>query len=588
MKLLKKASTMNPVASITEIELGHGTHAGMSGKHNEDSYGIFAWDLGDGRTIHLGVVADGVGGQSAGEVASSLAIETIKEYFDRQHDVSRLNSHMRRAILAANERIIAHSAQHGESQGMGTTVVMAAIVDGKLYTAYAGDSRIYLWRAGRLQQLSVDHTWAQEAIEAGLLTREQAKQHPNRNVIKRYLGGVQEVDVDYRLVLEPGQTAGVALANQGTAVLPGDTVLLCSDGLTDMIDDAAVKDSLVRHPQLQVAVDELIQKANAAGGKDNITVVLLRKPGGAAAVAPPPPDKGAVTAAATGGGGRFRMPLVLAGLGLLGLLLVAVVGGVFALGLLNGRGEDGPTATSGPEATATPAFLEEPPAGNPATAAIMLTRLEGVQNPGSDPDLRENPELIPTLRAFLTTTPTPRPPTRTPLPSLTPSRTNTPPPGASSTPVPPPTSTPRPPTATNTPRPPTATNTPLPPTVTNTPAPTNTKVPTATNTPLPPTNTPVPTNTPLPTEPPPTNTPLPTEPPPTEPPPTEPPPTEPPPTGAPEGRGGFGPQVAAPAAGGRDIVDFLLGLGVLSSTLGAGAVLVQTGVQRRRPSRGPD
>jgi PPM family protein phosphatase len=264
-----------------ELIIAQATHEGMSGKHNEDNLDSFCWQV-NGRLLHVGVVADGIGGQIAGELASRLAVEAVGDYFDRLPELSgNLTDHLAQAITVANEAVYQHSQTNRELQGMGTTMVIAGILDGRLYTAYVGDSRIYLLRDGRLRQITVDHTWAQEAIEAGLLTREQAKTHPNRNVIKRFLGGFPEVEVDRRLSLQPNQSQAEMLAGQGLRLRAGDTILLCSDGLSDMISDDAIHDSLYNHfLALDTAAVELIAKANDAGGKDNITVVIMQIPGG--------------------------------------------------------------------------------------------------------------------------------------------------------------------------------------------------------------------------------------------------------------------------------------------------------------------
>ena len=250
----------------------------MTGKHNEDSYGFFAWQIDQERDLHLAIVADGIGGQAAGERASTLAVKTICDFFTAQRDIKDLPAKMAESIRQANDAIVAASAEDQKLRGMGTTIVMTALVEDRLYTAYVGDSRIYLLREGRLQQLTIDHTWAQEAIEAGLLTRQEAKTHPNRNVIKRYLGNANGVEVDHRLVLGPSQSGAATIRNQGVVLRTGDVLLLNSDGLNDMIDDTVIQSALENRQTLQTAVHELIDKANEAGGKDNITVVAVGIP----------------------------------------------------------------------------------------------------------------------------------------------------------------------------------------------------------------------------------------------------------------------------------------------------------------------
>ncbi|MCI0394893.1 MAG: protein phosphatase 2C domain-containing protein [Chloroflexi bacterium] len=424
---------MERLPAITELNLGHATHEGMSGKHNEDSFGVFAWKLDGQRTLNLAVVADGVGGQIAGEVASRLAVNGVQEYFDQQERVNNISGHLEQAILAANEAVYQAGQSNEEYRGMSTTIVVAAVVENRLYTAHVGDSRIYLLRKGELRQLSTDHTWAQEAIEAGLLTREQARKHPNRNVIKRHLGGKLQIEIDHRMVLEPGQPAEEAQANQGLTLKPGDTVLLCSDGLSDMIDDMAILSSFQAHfHDLPAASRELIDKANRAGGKDNITAVLMQVPDGQApvvatattvitapslaatlAAAPAVANLASTEQVSTKRGKKLPVALLLAGGGGIALLLLAVVAGAFLLfNPMNGQ-EATPTAPA-----ATPATVQEvlPLAtpGAPATAPLRATDVEAT--PVADETPAGTPELIPTLRPTFTPTPRPtlRPPTSTP------------------------------------------------------------------------------------------------------------------------------------------------------------------------------
>jgi serine/threonine protein phosphatase PrpC len=500
---------MEPVAITTELNVGQKSHEGMSGKANEDSLGVFAWKYESRHKLILGVVADGVGGQIAGEVASRLAVETIQNYFNALERIENINNHLEESIVAANNAVYKASRDNPEFRGMSTTVAMTAFIDDHLFMAHVGDSRIYLYRDSRMRQISVDHTWAQEAIEAGLLTPEQAKKHPNRNVIRRHLGGSMEVEVDHRLVLEVGQSPVAARANQGMIIREGDTLLICSDGLTDMINDQSVIESLYNHYfDLPSAVDELVDKANEAGGKDNITVVILQAPpkgpppvapvaapaiaaaaaaaaaaetsaaaaaaavatapaaAPAAAVPASPPPAVAPTPAKTGGGGG-KAALLLIGGALLIFILALVIGGIVILG---GSGDDGQT----PEGATAPVVAPEGETvepGAPATAAFLTTESGGDgTDDGSSPV--DTPGLIPTLRSTVSPSPTRRNtiirPTNTPSPT-----------DASSSGGPPPSNT-QPPQATN---PPAATSTPAPPT--NTPEP-------ATDTPEPPTDTPEP------------------------------------------------------------------------------------------------
>jgi PPM family protein phosphatase len=464
---------MEQLRAITELNSGHGSHEGMSGKHNEDNYGLFCWQLDDGRVLHVGVVADGVGGQIAGELASRLAVDAVEDYFRRQvSTISNISAHLERAILAANRAVYEQGREKPELQGMGTTMVVAAVLSGQLYLASVGDSRAYLLRDGRLQQLTVDHTWAQEAIEAGLLTREQAKVHPNRNVIKRFLGGLPEVEVDHRLITEEGQTGAETRNNQGLRLRPGDTLLLASDGLTDMIDDAAVWESLQKYfDDLPAAVTELIDKANSAGGKDNITVVLLQMPGGIRmpAVAPVPAGAAQATLPESAGGrrsaGHWGVPLLLAGGALVGLLIVGSMVALYLFGRVNGRSIITPLVTTGTpllevEATQMPTPVETSE-GPPATAANIVPQVTKTDTPEAEVSPVDTPMLIPTLQATQTPTLTRSPPTATPTRTPVATATSTvasPPPGGipepSDSPSPPPPPATEAPTATEPPPPP--------------------------------------------------------------------------------------------------------------------------------------
>jgi protein phosphatase len=509
----------------SKLKVGYRTHEGMSGKHNEDFLGVFAWKVSDSETFYLGVVADGVGGQTAGEIASHLTVTTIQEYFDKLPQLDDINKHLEQSILAANEAVYIASQQNVEYQGMSTTVAMAAIFANRLYTAYVGDSRLYLMRDGRLLQISVDHTWAQEAIEAGLLSPEEAKTHPNRNVIRRHLGGGLDVQVDHRLVLQASQSPSGTEKNQGTPLRESDTILICSDGLTDMITDESVHESLHKHfYDLPTASSELIDKANAAGGRDNITVVILQVPGKAPAaiVAPVPaaataaaaPARASITTTATPvaavAGPMVAQPgpeessnraiwLVVGAIALL-FILGAAAAAIFLVSRSSGND---PT----PEATVASTTEEDAtlPAGAPATAAILLTGAASGGQDGSDP--LSTPELIPTLRST---------PTDTPIPGVSPTRTS------ASTPATLPTATTSsgsgPSNGGSSPKP------------TSTTAPPATSVPTATPPPAsePPTSEP-PTSEP-PTSEPPTSEPPTSEPPTSEPPASEPPTSEPPAT----------------------------------------------------------
>jgi PPM family protein phosphatase len=224
------------------------TDTGRQRRDNEDS--AFA-------RAPVFVVADGMGGAQAGEVASRIAVEAFEQGLpDSGSPEERLATRVREANAQIYER---SRADRGRA-GMGTTLTAAYVDDTHVAIAHVGDSRAYLFRDGTLQRLTQDHSLVDELVRRGKLTEEQAAEHPQRSIITRALGPEPDVEVD-------------------TWTYParaGDVVLLCSDGLTSMISEERVKAVLVAHDNLDEAGDALIREANEAGGRDNITVVLFR------------------------------------------------------------------------------------------------------------------------------------------------------------------------------------------------------------------------------------------------------------------------------------------------------------------------
>jgi protein phosphatase len=198
--------------------------------------------------------------------------ETVAESAGRQPLVT-----LKQAVQVASQKIADQARENTQRLGMGTTCACAWIVADRLYTVSVGDSRIYLLRGKSLRQVSTDHTWVQEAIERGLLDAEQARNHPNIHVIRRYLGSAQPPKPDLRLRLHPNETDMHAEGNQGLRLQTGDVLLLCTDGLTDLVEDVEIQEILLAH-SLEGAVQALVDLACDRGGHDNITVVLLAAP----------------------------------------------------------------------------------------------------------------------------------------------------------------------------------------------------------------------------------------------------------------------------------------------------------------------
>jgi serine/threonine protein phosphatase PrpC len=224
------------------------TDTGRQRRDNEDS--AFA-------RAPVFVVADGMGGAQAGEVASRLAIEAFEHGLpDDGSPEERLAARVREA----NRQIYDRSRADRGRAGMGTTLTAAYVGDAHVAIAHVGDSRAYLFRDGTLQRLTQDHSLVDELVRRGKLTEEQAAEHPQRSIITRALGPEPDVEVDTWTY--PARS--------------GDVVLLCSDGLTSMISEIRVREVLSAHDDLDAAADALIHEANEAGGRDNITVVLFR------------------------------------------------------------------------------------------------------------------------------------------------------------------------------------------------------------------------------------------------------------------------------------------------------------------------
>lgn len=254
------------------------THPGMRGKNNEDRYKVSAFKISesDPTPALLAVIADGVGGHRAGEVAADLAVRQIYQVVATS-DASQPLTILQAALEQANQTIFARSLVDTGLSGMGTTCVCAWVIADRLYTVSVGDSRLYLVRAEKVTQLTTDHTWVQDALDSGLLTPEQARNHPNAHVIRRHLGSQQPVVPDFRLRMNASETNSQAQANQGLGLQPGDTILLCSDGLTDLVSDDEIGAALTRF-SLSEALQDLVDRANERGGHDNISIVAIQVP----------------------------------------------------------------------------------------------------------------------------------------------------------------------------------------------------------------------------------------------------------------------------------------------------------------------
>jgi protein phosphatase len=227
------------------------TDVGLKRTNNEDAFAIRP-DLG------FCVVADGMGGAAAGEVASRIFVETAQEVLSDNGPSGAVEDLVKRAFTLANARMLEHVSNHPAHAGMGCTAEILAVTGADIVIGHVGDSRTYRFRSGELRQLTADHSLVQDQLSKGLITPEEARKHPMRNVILRAVGAKETIELD-------------VLRGRG---LKGDIFLLCSDGLTDMIGDDEILKCVNATSGIQEKASVLVELAKVAGGKDNITVVL--------------------------------------------------------------------------------------------------------------------------------------------------------------------------------------------------------------------------------------------------------------------------------------------------------------------------
>ena len=236
--------------------IGRCTDVGRIRAANEDSMGDLPVKNG-----HVLIVADGMGGYRGGALASHLVIEAIEEYF-RDASIEHPQKTLRQAIYLANERIYLRGQQDEELSRMGSTCVLACVQNDQLYVGHVGDSRIYLSREdGSFRQLTKDHTVVQHFVDVGLLSQEEAENHPDGHILSRALGP--------RAYVEP------EIAEKPLQLLSGDRVVLCSDGLTKMLSDKQIEEFVQESMNVQEIADRYIEVANEKGGEDNITVIVF-------------------------------------------------------------------------------------------------------------------------------------------------------------------------------------------------------------------------------------------------------------------------------------------------------------------------
>lgn len=219
---------------------------------------VFASDTPVGKLPNLFVVADGMGGHNAGDRASSYAVEVFLRSVRWERDKNPIRI-IRRSIEKANTKVLEEAKSKEKYQGMGTTMVVATIVKDTLYVANVGDSRLYLI-GDTIRQITRDHSLVEEMIRAGGITREEGRYHPDKNVITRAIGVEERVAIDFFDV----------------QMKKDDTLLLCTDGLSNMLTDKEIERIIKEESSLRMAGKRLVEAANRNGGSDNITALLVR------------------------------------------------------------------------------------------------------------------------------------------------------------------------------------------------------------------------------------------------------------------------------------------------------------------------
>lgn len=231
------------------------TDVGQRRVTNQDF--VYRSDEPVGNLPNLYIVADGMGGHKAGDYASHYTAETLIESVTEDEEKNPIKI-IRKAIEKANERVLEKSLADEELAGMGTTVVVATVIGHYLYVANVGDSRLYLI-TDKITQITKDHSLVEEMVRIGEINREQARNHPDKNIITRAVGIKKEVKIDFF----------------GMRLEKGDLILMCSDGLSNMLEDREIEEIIKKGGELSEIVDELVERANQNGGKDNIAVILI-------------------------------------------------------------------------------------------------------------------------------------------------------------------------------------------------------------------------------------------------------------------------------------------------------------------------
>ncbi|MCI5604305.1 MAG: Stp1/IreP family PP2C-type Ser/Thr phosphatase [Clostridia bacterium] len=241
------------------MQFGAVTDIGMHRKINEDNYYVH-----ENSMFPYVIVADGMGGHQAGEVASMMVVDIICNHLEKnlesELDYVEAGEVVRQAFIAANSIIFTYAKNHYKIMGMGTTTTLSLIYQNKVITAHVGDSRAYMINEEEIKQITKDHSYVQELVSRGEISPEAARNHPKKNYITRAMGAEETVKVDITI-----------------KSYNGEKILLCSDGLTNFVYDEEIKEYINTSNTLQEGAEKLVALANERGGRDNITIVVLEK-----------------------------------------------------------------------------------------------------------------------------------------------------------------------------------------------------------------------------------------------------------------------------------------------------------------------
>ena len=232
------------------------TDVGVKRKVNQDT--IYASDARVGKLPNLYIVADGMGGELAGDYASAKCVEIIINSISNSNELETVRI-LEQAIQTANNRIFTESHKDSSKTGMGTTLVLATVFDGHLYVANVGDSRLYVANGAMLKQVTKDHSVVAELVRTGELDKDDAKYDKRKNMITRAIGAEETITPDYFDVEISGN----------------EHILLCSDGLTNMVEDQEIYEILTSEETIESRANKLVERANANGGKDNVSVIII-------------------------------------------------------------------------------------------------------------------------------------------------------------------------------------------------------------------------------------------------------------------------------------------------------------------------